>query len=125
MSLIWPPVPVYEDTKIVEQPIDLETITARMTSNAINVIGIFILMFIFTYFLIHFVLTFFFLPFIQNKVLLIIALSSYTWLIMKHIFHFSLQKNLKDVAFEENMVCMEKKKGKKSYFNFFFKKKVI
>jgi len=38
MSLVWPPVPLYQNEKIIEQPLDLETLTPRMTSEALNVI---------------------------------------------------------------------------------------
>jgi arylsulfatase A len=36
ISLIWPPVPVYRNTEIVEQPIDMATITPRMTADALR-----------------------------------------------------------------------------------------
>ena len=38
ISLVWPPVPVFENEVIVEQPIDLATITPRMTDRILNFI---------------------------------------------------------------------------------------
>ena len=39
ISFVFPPVPVYENELIVEQPLNLETLTPRMTDRALNFIG--------------------------------------------------------------------------------------
>lgn len=41
ISFVFPPVPVYENELIVEQPLNLETLTPRMTDRALNFIGAF------------------------------------------------------------------------------------
>jgi len=38
MALVWPPVPLYDGERIIEQPIDLETLTPQMTERALDII---------------------------------------------------------------------------------------